>query len=367
MPGLPAQPDSGMTHPRLEFLDGPIAVIGDEVGQLSGARVVARAGGFDLLVNRDGAPAVFARRGLVQPTPPFVVWQGPASDLMPGVVSGTVAAANGDDLAICHHQYNGDASSFSAFAGAYSRIRGPNTLFDGSSCQSLAFRGDRGLLALHKRAPDGHCCSRPVLFDLDHQGGVVSRQETLALPDGEFGDIRMSTYAGGFAWAGFLTRNQPAMHVRFRSDTGTVGHDLPAELTPTSDRPDIAGWPFDRAAALTWPAGNGMKLVVVRDSGELLLEDEIAAAPGEHVQRAPVETSPHGLVVTYARCPADFSTADGQLVTELRRPAEAIQSVSVPVRCHAAAQSLAVVGDIILVLFWTGEDIQGVVLRIANR
>jgi hypothetical protein len=348
----------------LVFLDGPVPVIGDDVGQIRGARVVARAGGFDLLVNHDGAPAVYARRGSVQPTPPFVVWDRPASELMPGVVSGTVAAANGDDLAICHNQYNGDASSFSAFTGAYSRVRGPSTLFDGSDCQGLAFRGDRGLLALHKRPPDGHCCSRPVVFDLDHQGSLVSRQETLALPDGEFGDIRMSTYSGGYAWAGMLTRQKPAMHVRFRSDAETVGHELPAELSPTGDRPDIAGWPFDRAVAVSWPKGSGVRLVVMRDSGELLADDDIAAAPGEHVQRATMETSVHGLVVSYARCPADFSTADGKLVTELRRPGEPIQTVSVPVRCHAAAQSLALVGDVVLILFWTGEDIQGVVLRI---
>jgi hypothetical protein len=330
---------------------------------LDGAKVIARDGGIDVLANRY-LPGVLARRGLVQQTPPFVTWQGAPFELLPGVVSGTVATANGDELEICHHQYNGDASSFSSFSGAYARVSGPATLFDGSSCEGIAYRGERGLLAIHKRAADGRCCSRPVVFELNHDS-LVSRQEELALPEGQFGDIRMSAYAGGFAWAGFIDDNgSRALHVRFRTDAGTVAHNLPAP--GAGERPDVASWPFDDAVAVTWSVGDGMKLAVVDSAGTLLVDEDISPAPGEHIQRAPVDTSAHGLVAAYARCAADFSDSAGQLIAELRRAGEPTQRVAVPVKCHAFVQSIAVVGDVIFVLFARDDDIEGVILRIAT-
>jgi len=52
---------------------------------------------------RDGAALQGDQRGAVRDG------VRPGSELMPGVVSGTVAAASGDVLAICHNQYNGDS------------------------------------------------------------------------------------------------------------------------------------------------------------------------------------------------------------------------------------------------------------------
>ena len=346
----------------LKLLDGPFPIF-PKGTKISGLKVVARSGGIDVLANHDGAPfAVMARRAAVSETTPSVTWAGPAVELLPGVVGGTVAAADGDTLEVCHHQFNGDPTSYSTFLGAYQPATGPAMLFPGSSCQALAFREGKGLLALHKLPPNG-CCSRAELFDVDGQGALLSKGPDLALPEGEFGDDRLCAYSGGFAWAGLVGGASPAMHVRFRGSGGTMPYALAVDAP--ADTPDIAGWPFDAAAALSFPRGTGVRLLVVREAGQILADDTITAAAGNHIQRAPLATSPHGLVMAYAECASDFTTKPGTLVTELRRPDVPPLRASVPITCPALVPSLAVTGNVVFVAFFSGAEGQGVVLKIA--
>ena len=211
--------------------------------------------------------------------------------------------------------------------------------------------------------PSTGCCSRVELFDVDGHGTLLSKGPELALPEGEFGEVRLSAYSGGFAWAGALGGGAaPGMHVRFRRGDATVAHTV--ALDAMADTPDIAAWPFDAAAALSFPRNQGMRLAVVRESGELLVDETVAAPVGAHIQRAPLGTSAHGLVMAFAQCPADFSTNAGGLLVQLRRPGVGVIETVVGVVCHAYAQSLAVTGDVIFVVFFSEEELWGVALVI---
>ena len=361
------QGDAGTTPGNapasLTLLEGPFSIF-PKGTTFSGLKVISRSGGIDVLANHEGPSfAVMARRAAVSETTPSVSWAGAAVDLLPGVVGGTVAAADGDTLEVCHHQFNGDPTSYSTFTGAYQQATGPAMLFGGSSCQGLAFRDGKGLLALHKLPPSG-CCSRVELFDVDGHGTLLSKGPDLALPEGELGDVRLSVYPGGFAWAGLVGGAPPAMHVRFRGSGGTMPHSLAVEAP--ADTPDIAGWPFDAAAALSFPRGTGMRLVVVHESGQILADDAIVAAGGNHIQRAPLGTSPHGLVMAYTECAKDFTAKPGTLAVELHRPSVVPLRALVTITCPAYAPSLAIVGNVVFVVFWSGDEVRGVVLKIVT-
>src|SRR5688572_5906772 len=78
----------------------PFVIFPPELGEIAGSKVVARAGGFDVLASRDGDPAVLVRRYRVRSSAPYAEPAAAASELMPGVVSGLIAAASDDVLSI---------------------------------------------------------------------------------------------------------------------------------------------------------------------------------------------------------------------------------------------------------------------------
>jgi hypothetical protein len=86
--------------------------------------------------------------------------------------------------------------------------------------------------------------------------------------------------------------------------------------------------------------------------------------PGDHVQRAPLGTSAHGVVSAYARCAEDFSPTPGELRVELRRPGMPMLETSLPVTCHAFVSTLAIVGDAVVVVFSSEDGLRGVVVKI---
>lgn len=350
--------------PSLQLVDGPFPIFPADF-EIGAVKVVARSGGVDVLASRDGVPfGGMARHGKVAGAKPGLTWSGPAVEILPGVVSSVVATADGDTLQVCHHQFSGDPTSYSTFSGTYDRATGPTLLFGGSSCAGVAFRDGKGLLALHKLPPSG-CCSRPEVFDIDGDGVLLSQGPELALPDGEFGDIRVTPYASGFAWAGPIGgAMSPGMHVRFRRPTGTLSHTV--ALDAQGQRPDIAAWPFEPAAAVSFPHGAGVRLVVVHESGDVLVDEAILGSPGHHVQRAPLGTSRHGLVTAYAHCTDDFATGPGELRLELRRDGLPTLETSIPVVCHAFVSTLAVVGDAVVVVFSSEDGLQGVVVKIVT-
>lgn len=363
-PVAPAAPEAGL---GLTALQPPTSVF---PGEFSFARVIARGDGIDVLANRDGPPfAVVARRARVQDASPFLLWQGDAAELMPGVVSGTVAAANGDALAVCHNQFSGDATSFSSFTGAYQKKSGPALLANNASCNGVAFRQGQGMAAIHALPPGGNCCSRAVVFDINGAGAALSEPE-LALEEGELGDVRLTAYAGGFAWAGLLNGTEPGLRVVFRKGTQRLTHVLP--LTDHSDvAPQIAPWPSGDGVALTVPRDEtSQRLLIIEETGAVRLDTALVPPAGERIFRAPVASSPRGLLTAYARCPVDFAKKSGSLVIELRGPPSdpsftAPHTVTFPITCGAGVTSLAVVGNVVFVLLSTEEGLQGALAAIS--
>lgn len=371
-PTTPSPPASSSSPPStkplsLSLLRSEVEVLPGGEGAFSFARLVVREGMLDVLASRDGPPfEVMARRAQVSSSAPFVQWQTEPFVLMPGVVSGTVAAAAGSVLSVCHNQFNGDDTSFSSFTGAYSKQSGPLFVSHQASCQGLAFRGEQGMLAYH--ALPSTCCSRPLVVHVD-SAGKPQDEPSLALPEGQFGNVRLSDYRSGFAWAGFVSKDDGSkqMMVRFLRDGALSTHTFDA-TSPDVIAPQLASWPFGDAVALTYQRDEtSVRLVIIDEQGKLLRDEALAPPVGGKIYRAPLAASPRGLVRANTRCASDFSPTEGALeIALLGATPEQSASLTVPIACQAGAFSVAVVNDVIVALLATQQGLRAWLVGISG-
>jgi hypothetical protein len=351
------RPSHGSSDASLEVTT-PFALF-DSATPLRFARAFARAGAFDVLANRKGPPnGVLARRGTVREGPLRLDF-GAASPILVGVVNGTNGAVDGDLLALCHHNYNGDAIHFASFTGAYSKTAA-KFISAAASCNGLAYRGERGLIAFHALPSNGKCCSRAVLSSISRTGSLSGPLRE-ALGPGELADVGLIAYGRGFAWAGYVSG--PAMRVYFAPDDAeerNVQHPEAGTEGLTVTR--MARWPFDdRAVAVAYRPGDGAgRLLVVRDDGSIIVDRTITAPAGFRNNRPVIAPTTRGLVVAYARCPSDFAIKSGTLHIELWDPrGEVIAARDVTVGCSTAVSSAAALDDVVLITFPDGADSDG--------
>jgi hypothetical protein len=299
---------------------------------------------------------------------PYLEWQGKEVGILPGVVSGTVAASHHNTLAVCHNQFNGDAASFSSFTGQYVNQSGPLFIANNASCLGLAYGKSRGLLAYHALESPGKCCSRAMLVEVDDHGKQLTKPEP-ALGPSEFENVRVTDYANGFAWASILNNTPPTVRIGFRKGSVTTTQEVEV-LEYDGIAPQITSWPFGKGVALTFGQENRwVRMLIVEESGNTVLDTKIVPEEGERIFRAPVASSPRGVFTSYLKCPADFSKKNGMLVVELRQdPSHPTftqpNAIEIPTMCPGSVTSMVVLRDLVFVITGSEDGVMGTVFKI---
>ncbi len=293
-------PRAGPTGPAvLRVLVAPTKLFDAAGAPHDRGQVVGRNGGFDFLAGYE-AGGVTARRAYVRGA--RLAFDGEQQRVISDARNYYEVSTNGDQLALCHNRFDADPIHFSVFTGAYEGgVRG-QLWASASLCDGVAFREAAGMIAVHKRAPDGRCCSSAWVVDVAPSGTPTS-EERLALPEGNFDDVSLTAYPRGFAWAGYA------------DSTGTVNvtfapegeHETTVEIPDENagTRPKISPWPFgDDAIAVSWQATDTRsRVVVVNPSGTVLVDHLIDRPEERWVSRPEITSFAGGLVVAWGECP----------------------------------------------------------------
>ncbi|MCA9666423.1 MAG: hypothetical protein KC503_12570 [Myxococcales bacterium] len=284
---------------RLEAVGSQQTIFGPT--GFSPARIVMRSGGIDFVARRDGPPLqVLARRARLSAGQ--LVLTAQAQTIASGG-SGLVAAVSGEQLSICHVAYNGDPIRWDAYRGSYQRVGERQLFSNGAYCTGLAYRGDRGMAAAHKKPPVGSGLSRPIVVDIGLDGSLKSPEQA-ALPADDLAFVALDAYHSGFVWAGYA-QSLGSMHVTFRPDAGaTRTHDLPTSYAAQTI-PVLVPASGDRVALSFNTSDTGARVVVIGEDGAVTLDRPISHPGYRWVSSVSLAQTRCGLAIAYSRCPLD--------------------------------------------------------------
>ncbi|MEI8254430.1 MAG: hypothetical protein WCJ30_02030 [Deltaproteobacteria bacterium] len=330
-------PDVAPACPDLFLAAGPVTALQATTGGYATPRLVARAGGFDLLAPATNVEplGIRARRLYDTPAPPGIRF-GDVTIVGEGSWTWAEAGSDGTTLAL---GYLADAPTFRAWSGEYVSVARTALVLATPSvrCAGIAWAGDRWVTGW------GGTPGESWVAELSPAGMLQSPRP--AGVDLSASAPSLGAYGHGAAWTAPDSRGGVTVVFapRGRPD---VTQRVPVTDTVRSLR--IAAWPpDDSAVALVWREGSfAVHLAVVREDGTRLVDATVIPSAGWGAHGVEVAPFLDGVVIADVSC-GDADPTAGRIDVH-RIGADGVErgrGAFVPLDCRVSAFLASIAAD----------------------